>query len=58
VFFSKQIDSPYRRCKTDNINESDSGGTRGAYLGMRNVYRILIGKTNASECLDVTSSAT
>jgi hypothetical protein len=58
VFFSKEIVSPCRRCKTDNINKSDSGGTRGAYLGMRNVYQILIGKTDAFEGLDVTSSST
>ena len=58
MFFSKQIVSPCRRCKADNTNETHSGGTRGAYLEMGNAYKILIGKTGASEGLDVTSSAT
>jgi hypothetical protein len=57
VFFNKQIVSQYRRCKADNINESVSGGTRSAQLGMRNGYKILVVKTDASEDLDVTSSA-
>lgn len=55
MFFSKQIVSQNRRFKADKVNESDSGGTRSARLGMRSVYKIVIVKTDASEGLDVTA---